>query len=77
MKYLSAIAALLLSLVPLAAATERSNVLLFFVDDLRPELGCYGEQYIKSPHIDALAAEGVLFERAYCQQAICALLVPA
>ena len=47
-------------------------MLFFFIDDLRPELGCYGQEGIKSPHIDALATEGVLFERAYCQQAICA-----
>ena len=47
-------------------------MLFFFIDDLRPELGCYGQEGIQSPHIDALAAEGVLFERAYCQQAICA-----
>lgn len=45
---------------------------MFFIDDLRPELGCYGEKGIQSPHIDALASEGMLFERAYCQQAICA-----
>ncbi|MDB4541620.1 sulfatase [Akkermansiaceae bacterium] len=47
-------------------------MLFFFIDDLRPELGCYGREGIQSPHIDALATEGVLFERAYCQQAICA-----
>jgi len=38
---------------------------------LRPELGCYGSPIAKSPHLDALAADGMLFERAYCQQAIC------
>ena len=48
------------------------NVLIVFVDDLRPELGCYGVDLIKSPSIDQLASEGVLFERAYCQQALCA-----
>lgn len=48
------------------------NVLVFFIDDLRPELGCYGVESIKSPKIDKLASEGVLFERAYCQMAICA-----
>lgn len=51
--------------------SERKNVLIFFMDDLRPELGCYGVEYIKTPAIDQLAGEGVLFERAYCQQAIC------
>lgn len=47
------------------------NVLFIAVDDLRPELGCYGNRQIKSPHIDALAKNAVTFERAYCQQAVC------
>jgi iduronate 2-sulfatase len=53
-------------------ASEPKNVLVIFMDDLRPELGCYGETHIQSPNIDALASQGVLFERAYCQQGICA-----
>ncbi len=48
------------------------NVLFVAVDDLRCELGCYGVPHVLSPNIDALAADGVVFERAYCQQAICA-----
>ena len=52
--------------------TERMNVLFIVLDDLRPELSCYGKIWIQSPHIDSLAAEGVLFERSYCQQAVCA-----
>lgn len=56
----------------LACAGQPRNALIFFVDDLRPELGCYGVDSIHSPSIDALASEGVLFERAYCQQALCA-----
>lgn len=50
---------------------RKLNVLFIAVDDLKPELGCYGASHIKSPHIDALASEGLLFERAYCQQAVC------
>ena len=42
------------------------NVLLIAVDDLRPELGCYGETNIISPNIDAFAESGTMFRRAYC-----------
>lgn len=52
-------------------AKKKYNVLFIAVDDLRPELGCYGTPIIKSPHIDALARGGTLFNRAYCQQAVC------
>ncbi len=61
----------LLGWSPLGAAELRSNVLFIAVDDLRPELGCYGASHIDSPHIDALAASGRMFQRAYCQQAVC------
>jgi arylsulfatase A-like enzyme len=47
------------------------NVLMISVDDLRPELGCYGAGHVQTPNIDRLAKSGLLFERAYCQQAIC------
>ena len=47
------------------------NVLLICVDDLRPDLGCYGNDLIVSPNIDALASEGCLFKRHYVQSAIC------
>ncbi len=50
---------------------ERPNVLFIAVDDLRPELNCYGQSYVKSPNIDRLAGEGVTFTRAYCQSAVC------
>jgi len=55
----------------LAHASERPNILFIAVDDLRPELGCYGKDYIKSPNIDSLAKNGMVFNRAYCQQAVC------
>lgn len=47
------------------------NVLFVAVDDLRVELGCYGGEHVLSPNIDRLAARGTLFERTYCQQAVC------
>ncbi len=52
-------------------ASQKPNVLFLVVDDLRPELGCYGKDYIKSPNIDRLAKAGMVFNRAYCQQAVC------
>ncbi|MBI5758968.1 MAG: sulfatase-like hydrolase/transferase [Planctomycetales bacterium] len=52
-------------------STSRPNVLLICVDDLKPVLGCYGDKTVKSPNIDRLAARSVLFERAYCNQAVC------
>lgn len=54
------------------AVEKRPNVLFVIVDDLRPELGCYGNPEIKTPNFDRFAQESVLFQRAYCQAAACA-----
>jgi len=54
-----------------STAAERPNVLFIAVDDLRPELACYGKQHMHSPNIDRLAESGVLFERAYCMVPTC------
>ncbi|MBA7674380.1 Ulvan-active sulfatase [subsurface metagenome] len=51
---------------------RKMNVLFIAVDDLRPQLGCYGQKQIISPNIDRLAGRGLVFERTYCQQAVCA-----
>ncbi len=50
---------------------RRPNVLFIVADDLRPELGCYGVEHVRSPQIDRLARRGVVFTRAYCQDAVC------
>ncbi|MFL2943204.1 MAG: sulfatase-like hydrolase/transferase, partial [Limisphaerales bacterium] len=50
---------------------QRPNVLLICVDDLRPELKCFGVDYIHSPNIDALAARGRAFHRHYVQAPTC------
>jgi iduronate 2-sulfatase len=56
----------------LAAASGRPNILFVSVDDLRPELGCYGNDEIRSPHLDQFAKRGTAFTHAYCQAAVCA-----
>jgi arylsulfatase A-like enzyme len=64
----------LLSFIPLPAVaveTNRYNVLFIAVDDLRTELGCYGVGYAQSPHIDQLAAQGIIFNRHYVQVPTC------
>ena len=53
------------------AANKSPNILFIAVDDLRPQLGCYGKSEIHSPNIDRLAASGVVFNRAYCMVPTC------
>ncbi|MCO6044400.1 sulfatase [Aeoliella sp. ICT_H6.2] len=55
-----------------SGAAAAPNVLLICVDDLKPTLGCYDDELAQTPNMDRLAAGGVLFKRAYCNQAVCA-----
>lgn len=61
-----------LSIALTARAEGQPNVLLICVDDLKPALGCYGDLLAISPNIDRLAERGVRFDRAYCNQSVCA-----
>lgn len=61
--------------LPLAAA-PRMNVLFISVDDLRMEVGAFGSALARTPHLDRLAAEGVKFDRAYCQYPLKTIMLP-
>jgi iduronate 2-sulfatase len=69
--FAAALTAIQLSATCVADDAQRPNILFIAVDDLRPDLGCYGHPEAKTPHIDALAKRGTVFGRAYCQQAVC------
>ena len=62
---------LLSTLATTLCSAAKPNVLFIAIDDLRADLACYGNPQIISPNIDALATSGTLFNRAYCQQAVC------
>jgi iduronate 2-sulfatase len=64
------IAFLMTGLVSVVA--DQPNVLMILVDDLKPTLGCYGDKIAKTPNIDRLFSRGLRFDRAYCNQAVCA-----
>lgn len=67
---------ILFALLPFGLASgasgQRPNVLLILVDDLKPSFGAYGDQWVHSPNLDRLAARGMRFDSAYCNQAVCA-----
>ncbi len=52
-------------------STNKPNILFIAVDDLKPVLGCYGNTLVKTPNIDRLAKMATVFNKNYCQQAIC------
>eukprot|EP00755_Sulcionema_specki_P040062 Sspe_Gene.113997::Locus_98904_Transcript_1_1_Confidence_1.000_Length_801::g.113997::m.113997/K01136/IDS; iduronate 2-sulfatase len=62
--------------IALGQSTERRNVLAIFVDDLRPQLGCYNATWapgkkMLTPNIDRLAQRGLTFRHAYDQYSVC------
>jgi len=65
------LALLTIGIVPSFAADQQKNVVIFVVDDQGFQAGCYGNQAIKTPNIDALAKQGTRFRRAHCTTASC------
>ena len=53
-------------------AAERPNILWLSTEDMSPNLGCYGDEQARTPHIDELAAEGILFKNAFVPTPVCA-----
>lgn len=72
-KLLSVLCLLVISNGVIAQQKKNSkpNILFIAVDDLKPLLGCYGNTLVKTPNIDRLAKISTVFNRNYCQQAIC------
>ena len=62
----------LVAVVPLSAASPPPNILWITAEDLSPDLGCYGDAYARTPHLDALAREGVRYTRAFATASVCA-----
>ncbi len=71
--YTFTLVSLLISCTGLTNGNEkgRPNILFIAVDDLRPELGCYGNEVVKSPNIDRLAQEGFQFINHYVHVPTC------
>ena len=53
---------------------ERPNILWVSCEDISPNLGCYGDDYARTPHLDRLAREGVRFDRAFTPAGVCAVV---
>lgn len=65
-------AAVLLILVLDTRAADRPNILWITVEDMSPQLGCYGDKTVPTPNVDRLAAEGVRYTRAFSTYGVCA-----
>ncbi len=68
--FAGAVAAPFLALSQKTQAPKR-NVLFIGADDCRSALGCFGHPIVKTPHLDAIAARGLRFDRAYCNFPLC------
>lgn len=59
-------------LAPHVRAADKPNILLLTSEDHGPEMGCYGDAVARTPNVDALAARGMLFKKAWSCGPVCA-----
>lgn len=64
---------LLLLLVANARAAEQPNILWLSTEDMSPHLGCYGDEHSRTPNLDELASQGVLYKNAFVPAPVCAV----
>jgi arylsulfatase A-like enzyme len=57
--------------ISMAGNDGRPNMLWFVVDDMSADFSCYGGRSVATPHVDRLAREGTLFERAFTTALVC------
>ncbi|MBI9072970.1 MAG: sulfatase [Melioribacteraceae bacterium] len=57
---------------PASEKSDKKNILFIAVDDLKPNIGCFGDDIAITPNIDRLAEQGTVFANNHCQQAVCA-----
>ncbi|GAB5561788.1 MAG: sulfatase [Synoicihabitans sp.] len=63
---------LLIGFASLAAAADRPNILWITSEDHGPEMGCYGDEFATTPHVDALAAKGLRYNFVWSTAPVCA-----
>ena len=62
----------LLFLPSVGVTAEKPNIIFIFIDDLGwKDIGCYGNSFVETPHIDGLASEGMRFTDFYAAGAVC------
>src|SRR5688572_20824324 len=61
-----------MALFPEANAADRPNILWISLEDISPDLGCYGDTYAVTPNIDRLAAQGCRYTHAFTHAGVCA-----
>lgn len=74
MLFLGMLASVALSCQKKEEPVERPNILWLYVEDISPNLSCYGDKTVKTPNIDALAKEGILFTNTIMPAPVCSPL---